>query len=76
MLNNFQGLTRKGLKMMSKEKVITIKVVGNFKPYDLESKIIQNGVPDASDKPQLVKGTEAVSGFQKLVTWLTQNLAI
>jgi hypothetical protein len=33
-----------GLKMMSNEKVINMNVVGNFNPYDLESKIVQNGV--------------------------------
>jgi hypothetical protein len=30
--------------MTSNKKVITMKVVGNFKLYDLESIIIQNGV--------------------------------
>jgi hypothetical protein len=43
-LNTFQKLTRKGFNMTSNQNVISIKVVGNFKTYDLESKIVQNGV--------------------------------
>jgi hypothetical protein len=34
--NTFQRLTRNRLKMMSNKTVINMKVVGNFKPYDLE----------------------------------------
>jgi hypothetical protein len=44
LLNTFQRSTRKGLKKMSNEKVINMKVVKNFNLYDLESKIVQNGV--------------------------------
>jgi hypothetical protein len=43
MLNTFQRLIRTSLNIMLKEKVIIMKVVGNFKPYDLESKLVQNG---------------------------------
>jgi hypothetical protein len=34
--NTFLRLIRIGLKMTSNEKLINMKVVGNFKPYDLE----------------------------------------
>jgi hypothetical protein len=33
-LNTYQKLTCKGLRMKSNEKVINMKFVGNFKPYD------------------------------------------
>jgi hypothetical protein len=36
LLNTFQRLTRMGLNMTTNEKVINIKVVENFKLYDLE----------------------------------------
>jgi hypothetical protein len=36
MLNTFQRLTWKGLKIMSNIKVINMKIVTDFKPYNVE----------------------------------------
>jgi hypothetical protein len=43
-LNTFQRLTRKGLKMTSDKNIINMKVVDTFKPYSLESRNVQNRV--------------------------------
>jgi hypothetical protein len=50
-----------------------MKVVGNLQ---FRVKNRPKWSPDASDTPRLLKGTTTISGFRKLVMWLTQTLAI
>jgi hypothetical protein len=49
---------------------------GEFQVVRFRVKNCLKQSPDAPDRPRFQKGTEAVSGFQMLVTWLTQTLAI
>jgi hypothetical protein len=76
MQKSFQRLPRRPLKTASNGKTSKNKSYCNFSANHSRHKIHPKRTPEAHGPAQLLRSLEAVSGTQKIMTWLTPTPTI